>query len=735
MKVKVSYSPNLSEVNEVDLTLETTPRGEWVIGRSPDSDLVLDSPDISRVHAKFFTKSGNYYFSDLGSRNGSIFNGKQAEKDRPYSLSNGDVIRIADYVLILEAVAPAYEQPETVFRIIDPSLFSRSRSPENVSAANVVNPAPEVVNEVPAPISQEVETPEIKAASPEISEISEVVSNQPDDVIPVVEITAPENIIQPPEAVNEVSHDVRDEIGDLRTFNKPDGEEVEVPEVSEASEVSLTEPDEAIAAPENIIETPEQESILPEANHDEAVVSLTEPDEAIAAPENIIETPEQESVPEATHDEAVGFEAPLATESTFVQQRDTSAIPETTYDEDAELEAALAAEVTFVQPRDIFNEVPAQSAIPEATDDENALEAALAAEVTSVQPRDISHDVSEEESDIAEATHDEVVNLDTPVAEKASEVVENEEIQPQEALSQVTQDTTDEAIDWDTSVTAPADSADVDEVEPTSAVDETISEVSEPSTDKAIDWDTSVTAADSADVDEVEPTSAVDETISEVSDSSTAPDDAVAEVLSNQYIDLSNASTEEVSLYVDDVAGQISEISESADIPSLETTESGATENISQTIEELPEIKERFDETPEETNVSESPQAIIERNIVLIAHESKKSELAELVSQHQEFFSQSFTITWPSVSEVLQQQAGITISQQTPAPTSGGYQTIASLVGAGEIVAVIFLRDLLQPQPGQANEEALLRLCTINQVLLATNLPTAEAIVHYLKHI
>ncbi len=672
MKVKVSYSPNLSEVNEVDLTLETTPRGEWVIGRSPDSDLVLDSPDISRVHAKFFVKSGNYYFSDLGSRNGSIFNGKQAEKDRPYSLSDGDIIRIADYVLILEAVAPAYEQPETVFRIIDPSLFSRPRSPENVSAANVVNPAPapEVVSEVPAPISPEVETP----PSSEISEISEVVSTQPDDVIPVVEKIAPENIIQPPEAVSEVPHDVRDEIVDLRTSVAPevsaDSEEVEVPEVSEASEVSLTELDDAITAPENIIETPEEENI----------------------------------VPEVTHDEVTDLEAALVAESTFVQQRDTSAIPETAYDEDAELEAALEAEVTFVQPRDIFNEVPAQNVVLEANYDENTeLEAALAAEVTSVQPRDIFHHVSEEESDISETTHDEVVNLDTPVTEETSEVVEDEEIQPQEVLSQVPDEQ---------------------------------SQVTRNITDEAIDWDTSVTAVDSADIEEVEPTSAVDETISEVSEASTAPDDAVAEVLSNQYIDLSNASTEEVNLYVDDVAAQISEISDSADIPSLETTESGATESISQPIEEVSEIeKDRFDETPEETNVSESLQAIIERNIVLIAHESKKSELAELVAEHQEFFSQSFTITWPSVSEVLHQQAGITISQQTPAPTSGGYQTIASLVGAGEIVAVIFLRDLLQPQPGQANEEALLRLCTINQVLLATNLSTAEAIVHYLKHI
>ncbi|MGF1937238.1 MAG: FHA domain-containing protein [Nostoc sp. ChiQUE02] len=676
MKVKVSYSPNLSEVNEVDLTTETPTRGEWLIGRSPDSDLVLDSPDISRVHAKFFVKSGNYYFSDLGSRNGSIFNGKQAEKDRPYSLSDGDIIRIADYVLILEAVAPAYEQAETVFRIIDPSLFSRPRSPENVSTSNVANPAPEVVSEVPAPISQEVESPEINSPSLETSEISEVVSTQPDDVIS-------ENIIQPPEAVSEVPHDVRDEIVDLRTIVAPelstDVEEVEVSEVSEASEVSLTEPDDAIVAPENIIETPEEES----------------------------------AIPEATHDEVAEFEAALAAESTFVQRRDTSAIPEATYHEDAELEAALEAEVTFVQPRDIFSEVSAQeSTVPESTYDEYAeLEAALEAEVTFVQPRDIFSEVPAQESAVPEATHNGVVDLDTPVTEEisvdvdevVSEVPQDEDIQQQETLSQVPEEE---------------------------------SQVTQDNSVEAVDWDGPITAEESADVDEVEPSSAVDETISEVSEASTAPDNTVGEVVSNQYIDWSNTSTEEVSVDVDDVSAQVSGVSDSAEIESLETTETEASESISQTIAEVSEAEvTESDETPEETNVSEPSQIIVERNIVLIAHESKKSELAEFVSQHQEFFSQSFTITWPSVSEILHQQAGITISQQTAAPISGGYQTIASLVGAGEILAVIFLRDLLQPQPGQTNEEALLRLCTINQVLLATNLPTAEAIVHYLKSI
>jgi methylglyoxal synthase len=654
MKVKVSYSPNLSEVNEVDLTPESTTRGEWLIGRSPDSDLLLDSPDISRVHAKFFVKGGNYYFSDLGSRNGSIFNGKQAEKDRLYSLSDGDVIRIADYVLILEAVAPVYEQPETVFRIIDPSLFSRPRSPENVSAANVANPAPEVANEVSAPINQELETPELNLVSLETSEISEI-STQPDDVISVVEVSTPENIIQSPD----VSNEVVDFGTSVAAEDNADVEEVEVPEVSEASEVSFTVADDAIAAPENIIETPEEESFLPEATSDE--------------------------------------DADFAVESTFVQQRDTSAISESTSDEDA-FEAALEAEVTFVQPRDIFGEVPAQRAILESTSDEDTeFEAALEAEVTFVQPRDIFHQVSEEESIAPETTYNEseIVNLDTPVAEEVSanfgefvnEADEDENIQPQETLSEVTQNDSEELVSLDTSLTV----------------------------------------EDSTEVDEVEPSFAVDETGIEVSEILTEHDNTVGE-------DLSNTSTEEVSVDVDDVP--VSEVSDLADIQSLETIESGATESISPTLEEVSEVEAiQSDETSEETNVSEPPQVIIERNIVLIAHESKKSELAEFVSQHQEFFSQSFTITWPSVGEFLQQQAGITISQQTPAPTSGGYQTIASLVGAGEILAVIFLRDLLQPQLGQANEEALIRLCTINQVLLATNLPTAEAIVHYLTPI
>ena len=139
MKVKITYLPTQKEVNELDLVAATIPKGECIIGRSPDCDLPLESPDVSRVHGKFFLKDGRYYYCDTESRNGSIINNKLAEKNLPYVLNHEDSIQIGDYVLIVEDIKPVPEQlPETVFRVIDPALFSRPLF-ENVNVANITN--------------------------------------------------------------------------------------------------------------------------------------------------------------------------------------------------------------------------------------------------------------------------------------------------------------------------------------------------------------------------------------------------------------------------------------------------------------------------------------------------------------------------------------------------------------------------------------------------------------------
>jgi len=184
-------------------------------------------------------------------------------------------------------------------------------------------------------------------------------------------------------------------------------------------------------------------------------------------------------------------------------------------------------------------------------------------------------------------------------------------------------------------------------------------------------------------------------------------------------------------------------VSEATDVQAPPEVLEAASEVITHTPEaviEAPEVlsqepksaeSEVMAQTPEP--VSEVHKIISEKYIAFMAHDSKKPELAQFVAQHREFFSKCRTIATPSISEALYQQTGVAISRQTPLVPVGGYQAVASLVGSGEMLAVIFLRDFMLAQAGQANDEALLRLCNVNQVLLATNVATAEAIVNYLQ--
>ena len=63
----------------------------------------------------------------------------------------------------------------------------------------------------------------------------------------------------------------------------------------------------------------------------------------------------------------------------------------------------------------------------------------------------------------------------------------------------------------------------------------------------------------------------------------------------------------------------------------------------------------------------------------------------------------------------------------------GGAQQIASRIGCDEIDMLLFFRDPLTPKPNEPDENALLRLCDIHQVPVATNIATAEVLIHGLE--
>lgn len=103
MKIKVLHSETQAEVKELDLAQMLQEGESCFVGRSQNSGLVLDSPNISRLHGKFSCEAGQYYFCDLGSSNGSMVRDEIAVANQNYLLQPGDVLRVGEFILQLES--------------------------------------------------------------------------------------------------------------------------------------------------------------------------------------------------------------------------------------------------------------------------------------------------------------------------------------------------------------------------------------------------------------------------------------------------------------------------------------------------------------------------------------------------------------------------------------------------------------------------------------------------------
>src|SRR5687767_13025458 len=75
------------------------------IGRDAECTIRLDSPYVSRAHARVELRDGAAVLVDLGSRNGSFLNGARVAGVVP--LHDADVIKIADATIECLAQPPA----------------------------------------------------------------------------------------------------------------------------------------------------------------------------------------------------------------------------------------------------------------------------------------------------------------------------------------------------------------------------------------------------------------------------------------------------------------------------------------------------------------------------------------------------------------------------------------------------------------------------------------------------
>ena len=119
-------------------------------------------------------------------------------------------------------------------------------------------------------------------------------------------------------------------------------------------------------------------------------------------------------------------------------------------------------------------------------------------------------------------------------------------------------------------------------------------------------------------------------------------------------------------------------------------------------------------------------------NIALIAHDKKKPEMITFCETHEKNFSKHNLFTTGTTGTRIMEATNLTVQRMKSGPL-GGDQEIGAMVANGNIDLVIFFRDPLTSQPHEPDINALLRLCDVYKIPLATNTATADLLIHSIE--
>ncbi|ALC90134.1 methylglyoxal synthase [Bacillus sp. FJAT-18017] len=115
-------------------------------------------------------------------------------------------------------------------------------------------------------------------------------------------------------------------------------------------------------------------------------------------------------------------------------------------------------------------------------------------------------------------------------------------------------------------------------------------------------------------------------------------------------------------------------------------------------------------------------------NIALIAHDKKKDDLIHFVTAYTKIFEGHSLFATGTTGKRISEATGLSIHRFQSGPL-GGDQEIGALVANNMMDAIFFFRDPLTAQPHEPDVTALLRLCDVYAIPLATNMGTAEILI------
>ncbi|MBQ4108767.1 MAG: methylglyoxal synthase [Clostridia bacterium] len=118
--------------------------------------------------------------------------------------------------------------------------------------------------------------------------------------------------------------------------------------------------------------------------------------------------------------------------------------------------------------------------------------------------------------------------------------------------------------------------------------------------------------------------------------------------------------------------------------------------------------------------------------IALIAHDKKKTDMINLAIKYKDTLALHTLYATGTTGTLVMGETGLSINRMKSGPL-GGDQQIGSMVAEGKLDLIVFLRDPLTSQPHEPDVTALLRLCDVQSIPLATNVKSAEIMLNALS--
>ncbi|MBM7699051.1 methylglyoxal synthase [Kurthia huakuii] len=118
--------------------------------------------------------------------------------------------------------------------------------------------------------------------------------------------------------------------------------------------------------------------------------------------------------------------------------------------------------------------------------------------------------------------------------------------------------------------------------------------------------------------------------------------------------------------------------------------------------------------------------------IALIAHDKKKDDIVQFSVAYEQILAEHELFATGTTGLRIMEATDLTITRFRSGPL-GGDQQIGAMIAVNDMDLVLFFRDPLTAQPHEPDISALMRLCDVYQVPLATNMGTAEVLLKGLQ--